>query len=587
MLPRGLCIAVCLLLVAPPSRAPGADADAAYAAVRDDYLALKDDAKARRYRHNYLRIIERFERFVRAHPEHEKAPSALYNAAMLAWDLYRVSRVRSDLRRAHDLFVRLANTYPKSPLADDGLFLAGRLLLEHGGDKTQAWRHFHEVVERFPRGDMHTRALEMRGRLSDYAPRERPGAGGKGARGAWHGAGGDVPAHVEWIETWAKGRLARVVVHLSAQAAYRRGEIPALPERGLPARHYVDLRPAILGPQAAAPIAVGEGILKRVRSGQFRPDTVRVVLELDGAATLRIRQDADPSRLIIEVEGEGEGAAPEAELDAAIARFRRDASRAASGAASMPNLSRVKAHMPARPDVPLSVQAGLKVRKIVVDAGHGGHDSGAVGRSGIAEKDVALDIALRVGKGLEKAGFEVVYTRTDDTFVPLERRTALANEENADLFISIHCNAHPKRRFHGVSTYYLDLTDDRYGMRLAARENATSQRSVGELQLILADLATKANVDESIRLATQIQSKTVGTLAQRYDRIKDLGVKYALFYVLIGAKMPAVLVETSFISNPLEERRLRTEAYRQTVADGVVAGVKGFIEERRRLALGR
>ena len=200
---------------------------------------------------------------------------------------------------------------------------------------------------------------------------------------------------------------------------------------------------------------------------------------------------------------------------------------------------------------------------------------------------MALDIARRLGRRLEKEGFDVVYTRTDDTFVPLERRTAIANEAGADLFISVHCNAHPKRKFRGVSTYYLDLTDDRYGMRLAARENATSQRSVGELQLILADLATTANVDESIRLATRIQSKTVSTLSQGYDRVRDLGVKYALFYVLLGAKMPAVLVETSFISNPLEERRLRTQAYRQRIADGIAEGVKAFVEERHRLALGR
>jgi len=238
----------------------------------------------------------------------------------------------------------------------------------------------------------------------------------------------------------------------------------------------------------------------------------------------------------------------------------------------------------AESELTLAEQLGLKVKRVIIDAGHGGHDTGAVGKNGTREKDVSLQIALKLQKLLTEAGLTVLMTRDDDTFVRLEDRTAFANQQKGDLFISVHCNSAPSKSLGGVETYTLNTSSDRYSVRLAARENAMADRGVGDLQLILADLATKANTEESGRLANRVQRELVTTLKARNPAVRDLGHKEALFFVLLGAKMPAILVETSFLSNPTEERLLASEAYQLDVAESIAEGVKAFLEERSKVA---
>lgn len=236
------------------------------------------------------------------------------------------------------------------------------------------------------------------------------------------------------------------------------------------------------------------------------------------------------------------------------------------------------------PELTLAEQLGLKVKRVIIDAGHGGHDTGAIGKGGTREKDVALKIALKLAALLSEAGLEVLLTRDDDTFVRLEDRTAFANQKKGDLFISVHCNSAPTKSLGGVETYTLNTSSDRYNIRLAARENAHADRGVGDLQLILADLATKANTEESSRLANRVQRELVTGLKEKNPAVRDLGHKEALFFVLLGAKMPAILVETSFLSNANEERLLSSEAYQADVAAAIAEGVKGFLDERSRVA---
>ncbi len=238
----------------------------------------------------------------------------------------------------------------------------------------------------------------------------------------------------------------------------------------------------------------------------------------------------------------------------------------------------------ADPELSLAEQLGLKVKRVIIDAGHGGHDTGAIGKGGTQEKDVALKISLKLAKLLSEAGLEVLLTRDDDTFVRLEDRTAFANKNKGDLFISVHCNSAPTRNLGGVETYTLNTSSDRYNIRLAARENAHAERGVGDLQLILADLATKANTEESSRLADRVQRELVTGLKDKNPLVRDLGHKEALFFVLLGAKMPAILVETSFLSNANEERLLASDAYQSDIADAIAEGVKGFLDERSRVA---
>jgi N-acetylmuramoyl-L-alanine amidase len=235
-------------------------------------------------------------------------------------------------------------------------------------------------------------------------------------------------------------------------------------------------------------------------------------------------------------------------------------------------------------EVTLAEQLGLKVRRVVIDAGHGGHDTGTVGPGGTQEKNVALAVALRLGQVLTDEGLEVLFTREDDHFVRLEDRARMANEAHGDLFISVHCNSGAESTWRGVETYSLNLTSDRYAIRLAARENTSSAKTMSDLQFILADLATRAHTDESARLAERVQHSVVSRLSAKYPKAKDRGRKEALFYVLLGAKMPAILVETGFLSNPEDEKRLATPAYQDDVARAMAAGVQDFLGYRERLA---
>jgi N-acetylmuramoyl-L-alanine amidase len=235
-------------------------------------------------------------------------------------------------------------------------------------------------------------------------------------------------------------------------------------------------------------------------------------------------------------------------------------------------------------ELTLAEQLGLKVRRVVIDAGHGGHDTGAIGRKGTREKDVTLAIARKLAQQLRERGLEVLLTREDDRYLKLEERARQANELKGDLFISIHCNSAPTSKLRGIETYTLNTSADRYSIRLAARENASSEKGISDLQFILADLATKANTEESSRLANAVQHNLVTGLSAQYDGIKDLGHKEALFYVLLGAKMPAILVETSFLSHSEDEKRLASERYQDEVAKNIVLGVEEFLGDRRRMA---
>jgi N-acetylmuramoyl-L-alanine amidase len=232
----------------------------------------------------------------------------------------------------------------------------------------------------------------------------------------------------------------------------------------------------------------------------------------------------------------------------------------------------------------LGAQLGLKVRRVVVDAGHGGKDTGAIGPRGVREKDLALAIAKKLAGRLKQLGFEVILTRSSDVFVALDERTRIANEAHADLFLSIHCNAARRRKLEGVETWTLNVGSDRYAARLAAFENADADRAVSDLRLILADLATKANASDARDLAQSVQSSLVRTLRSRVGRVRDHGVKQALFYVLLGTRMPSILVETGFISNPAEETRLKSARFQNGAAEAVARGVKDYVESRRRLA---
>lgn len=333
---------------------------------------------------------------------------------------------------------------------------------------------------------------------------------------------------VKAFRHWSKKGYSRVVVSLSAPADFKEKRLIN------PDRLVVDLKKSKL--KGKKTLQAEDGILKKVRAAQFDRDTVRVVLDLEKFKDYKVYALTDPFRLVIDV-----FSAPEAETDATKKPFL-----------------------------------------VVIDAGHGGHDPGAVGW-GVYEKDIVLDIALKVKSLLVADGYDVVLTRDRDVFLRLDERTEIANRQETDLFVSIHANASPNKVARGMETYLLNWTDDEEAMKVAARENSISvekmRESRSELGIILASLELQNKRDESLKLAHYIQNQTIVSMRDKYSNVIDLGVKQALFYVLVGAKMPSVLVEVSFISNRDEAKRLKTPLYREYLSRGIADGVKAYFEK--------
>jgi len=220
---------------------------------------------------------------------------------------------------------------------------------------------------------------------------------------------------------------------------------------------------------------------------------------------------------------------------------------------------------------------GLKIGRIVIDPGHGGHDVGTIGAGGIYEKDVVLDVGLRLGKMLhEKLGAEIIYTRSDDTFIPLETRTAIANKAQADLFISIHANSSSDTSARGVETYYLNFTTATDALEVAARENSVSDQSVFQLADLVKKITLKDKIEESREFATDVENSLYTGLQQGNVGLKNRGVKKAPFVVLIGANMPSILTEISFVTNPKDAAQLRQGVYRERIAESIYRGVARY-----------
>ena len=223
---------------------------------------------------------------------------------------------------------------------------------------------------------------------------------------------------------------------------------------------------------------------------------------------------------------------------------------------------------------------GLKIGRIVIDPGHGGHDTGTIGPTGLMEKDLCLDVALRLGKIIEQRlpGADVIYTRSDDTFIPLEERTNIANQAKADLFISIHANSSHDTGARGIETYYLNLKGSAEAMEVAARENATAQEGVHDLQNLVMKITQTEKIDESREFATDIQNSLSFRIQKANRSVKNRGVRKAPFVVLIGAAMPSILTEISFLSNPADEKLLKQPEQRQKVAEGLYQGIASYLQ---------
>ncbi|MBZ5663003.1 MAG: N-acetylmuramoyl-L-alanine amidase [Acidobacteriia bacterium] len=362
---------------------------------------------------------------------------------------------------------------------------------------------------------------------------------------------------------------------------------PAPVETDLPAEDAsADSKP----PDSAKP-ANGVGVIKTTVAvkGSNRRIPKTIVEAEDRAptkvATLeheKIRPEETP-RDVDNVSGADETKLAKSDLPSSSkspSSLRRKKSRSAATAPDTADLhpETREARPTAAGDRSLIRALGLKIGKIVIDAGHGGHDTGTIGPNGLLEKDLVLDVAKRLGRLLEsRLGAEVIYTRQDDTFIPLETRTAVANRERADLFISIHANSSRDSDARGVETYYLNFTSSPEALEVAARENAVSEKSIHELQDLVKKIALKEKIEESREFAGDVQESLYGGLALNNAGIRNRGIKKAPFIVLIGANMPSILAEISFVSNPTDERKLETSEHRQRIAESLYRGVSKYV----------
>jgi N-acetylmuramoyl-L-alanine amidase len=316
-----------------------------------------------------------------------------------------------------------------------------------------------------------------------------------------------------------------------------------------PDRVYVDIYQAKLDPTLhGKTFLVENDYLQQVRLAQKTFSTVRVVADLDfKKAYYRVWHLPDPFRIIIDI----------------YPNQLPDTPQPAQPAKSGSSIIR---------------QLGLGIQRVVIDPGHGGKDPGCIGKSGLMEKKVVLDVATRLKKILEsKANLEVIMTRESDIFLDPESRTVIANQKQADLFISIHANANRSSKLSGIESFYLNFSQDPSIIATAAQENATSTKNISAMKEIIEKIVRNSKIVESKELAESIQNSLVKCLSQEYSNVKSLGVKGGPFWVLIGGEMPSILVEISHLSNPTEEERLKTTQYRQRVAQGIYEGIIEYL----------
>ena len=402
------------------------------------------------------------------------------------------------------------------------------------------------------------------------------------------------------IRAWTNEIYTRVAIDTGDEVSWQANTLAADPLLGLPPRIFIDIRGAgILDEIRRKPVEVRNGLLRQVRAGRFDRDTVRVVIDLERESTYRVFALPSPFRIIVDIDGVGEVPVLPNSPDAVahpghVAAVPSSADPATLPPAITPSVapptpSADPAAPSAPPAIPPSVEASrvaasppAPTRKhrvrVMIDPGHGGKDPGAIGPTGLKEKDVVLAIGRKIREKLSRSGeFDVRMTRDEDVFIPLEERTAMANKGRADIFVSLHINASRNRKAEGFSTYVLSRgASNQEDLELAARENGVPVAKLQGVKFIIDDMFTGARKNESLRLAKTVNDAVVRHVSIRYPGAQSIGLKQAPFYVLVGARMTAVLVEASFISNAHEEARLRDPSCLDGIADGVVEAVRYY-----------
>ena len=596
--------AVIAVLWSLPAASWASDCTAAYSRASDHYSSFIRSPAQKKYHERWESLAGEFEAVAEKYPDCHKADDALYMAGKLRFDCYSYSQNPDDLRAALPAFQALIAQYPDSTLADDAQFLRGRCF-ELMGDYDRGRIEYQRTIQRYRRGDMVRQAQAQLARLPQGSapPAPKPAPVAPSPSPATPSAPvspapavsspGASPAQILTIRYWSSQDYTRVVVDLDREVDFLPPHLlKPDPNLGAPPRLYVDFPGTVLSPEFRQQtplrdgfydLPIGDGLLEKARAGQHDQDAVRVVLDLKSISDFHcfpLPGEDGGFRVVLDISGQKAAPPQAAVIPAPLEK--------------PPAPAPVEKPAPAQKPAPKVQPKKLSRRSvIVIDPGHGGKDPGAIGPGRTREKDVTLALAKKLKARLEKEhpDLKVVLTRSDDRYLSLVERTALANTLDADLFISIHCNASPKREAAGIETYYLNNTTDRAALKLAARENFVPEKTMEkfgspdeELNFILADMQTSSKVERSVPLAGLIQESMVRELKKEYSSVHDLGVKKAPFWVLTGARMPCVLVETSFISNRREEKRLVSSSFQDDLARAMARGIHEYLNEHPELA---
>ena len=576
-----------LALARPASGETGAPAQTAkqlYEAARQADQSLRGSQTAMRNRDRWEAVGRKYRSVVLSFPRSGYCDDALHYEG----GIYRDAAERFDNRRlavrAADARALLIRGYPASRWVPKALYEQVRVYAGRLDDEAEARRALERLRKRAPRA-AETRMAAAVLAKPEARPTPAPAAAAEPRAAETRRTvavkqevkPADPPTTVQNIRHWVGDSHTRVVIDLSGATPYTEGRLVN------PDRVFFDLHGSSPDEELEGRSFPIEGShLRRIRLGVPEEKTTRVVLDFSSIREVTVFALPDPYRLVVDIhgappvrvaDGPGDEAAPEADESPPEPARRAAAETPETGDEVSPSLPR-----PTEGGYSVARQLGAGVRRIVIDAGHGGKDPGTHSGS-LREKDIALDIAKRLRDNLTERGFEVIMTRDTDVFIPLEQRAFIANSREADLFVSIHVNAARNRKARGLETFYLNLATSPDAIEVAARENAaTGKVRMADVDNLLKQILNHTWKEESREFATTIQARMVESILGRAKHAQNRGVKTAGFHVLLGAKMPAVLVEVGFVSNREEARQLRSASHRKKLAAAIADGVIRYTE---------
>ena len=526
-----------------------------YEAAKNELAKLEKDSERSGFRHEWEKVERLFLELSKDAKGWANEPAVLYRIALVRDGLSSRSLNKADCKAAAESYEAVAKRFPKSALADDSLLAAARLRMGRLGDEQGGKRNLERILSDYPRGDMATdaRAL-LSGKSPDAAKGEadepsRPTRAPESAK-RFAAQKQAVLRQVSWK---SEGNQATVTIEFDRETAWEHQFIQGDSRTGRPSRLYIDVDNSCADEKVRPGARISGKVLSRIRVDLSVKGRTRVIVDFD--TVQRYDVDADkgkPYRIIVKASSSSKGLPGGTDANAPV-----------------------PVRTPAKPPKDIVEQLGLTVSTIMIDAGHGGKDPGAMDNS-ITESAIALDVAKIVAELLREEGFKVLFTRSKNNFIPLDDRTQMANNSKADLFVSLHVNANADPSINGIETYYLDLASTSSAAKVASRENSVSEKNLSDLQFILTDLMLSAKTQESRSLASVVQSSLVKRVSRGGFGSPDNGVRSAPFYVLMGARMPAVLIELGYCTNSAEAKRLGTARYRRILAEGIVEGLTGY-----------